>query len=249
MTIPVYVINLDRRPDRMAKMREQLDRMKGVGWHRIAAVDAKSVSRKGPYLDEGSVACQMSHMKAMRSFLDTHHEHAVILEDDVELSSDFPRFLESTGWIPDGVGLIKLDSIGVWALSKFCGCSPDGRVLQKMEGLGWNLAGYMLNRQVAQLVLDAPEHRFFAVDCVIYNQILSPTATRLNPVALIPALVKFSQLSSESDIEPTRDESSLKLRYAKKLFRWRFRLRKIHRTYLMLRKLRRSPDGLDVPFF
>ena len=255
MTVPVYVINLDRRPERMAKMQEQLDRMKGVDWRRIVAIDAKSVSRKGPYLDAGSVACQMSHMKAMKAFLDTppHHDYAVILEDDVELSPAFPEYLKSTEWIPDDVGLIKLDNAGIWGLGKFCGCTPDGRVLQRMEGFGYCLGGYMLSREVMRLVLDAPEHRFFAIDDVIFNQILSLTATKLNPAVLIPALVQFGRLSSDSDIEPTRRErkdSTFKLRYARKLVRWRFRLRKVNRMRLLRRARNKSPsECLDVPFF
>ena len=40
MTLPVFVINLDRRPDRWAAMSTQLDRL-GIGAVRIPAVDAR----------------------------------------------------------------------------------------------------------------------------------------------------------------------------------------------------------------
>ena len=44
--IPVYVINLDRRPDRWQAISERLDRL-GIEASRIAAVDAHRIAPPG----------------------------------------------------------------------------------------------------------------------------------------------------------------------------------------------------------
>ncbi len=247
MAIPVYVINLDRRPDRLSTMKKQLDLMEGVEWHRIAAVDAKSVRRRGAFLDAGTFACQLSHLKAIQAFLDTTHQFAAILEDDVELSPHFPLLLESAEWVPDDVGLIKLDIHGVRHLGDFCGCAPDGRTLQRMDGSSWSLAGYMLNRKAARKILGAPEHKLWAIDTTLFHQPMSKTARALKPVALSPAAVRIQDSCSGSDIAPTRAGRSIRVRLARLAVRLRWFPQKV--IYLLFtQKSKPRTKYLHVPF-
>ena len=94
MTTPIYVINLDRRPDRLACIREDLGRL-GLSFTRIAAVDGRETDLSGarrPWLSylyeglcvpkSGTVGCFLSHRRAWSDFLASGASQALILEDD-----------------------------------------------------------------------------------------------------------------------------------------------------------------------
>ena len=102
MTLPVFVINLDRRPDRLEFVTDQLDRI-GMKAQRIAGVDAQTVkmegvtrvdlegqSMRGRRLDRGAAACILSHFTAMQAVVNSGAEAGLILEDDAVLASELP---------------------------------------------------------------------------------------------------------------------------------------------------------------
>lgn len=103
-----WVINLDRAPERLQRIRAQLERL-GLPWTRLAAVDARALSaeQRGA-LDEaayrrkhgmtpalGELGCYLSHVEVMRAFLASEHEFALVLEDDVLLKDSLPAVLAS----------------------------------------------------------------------------------------------------------------------------------------------------------
>ena len=196
MTLPVYVINLDRRSDRLQAISDNLQRI-GVAWQRVSAVDAISCPppkhQKKLYhqMTLGHFACTQSHLKALKAFLDTSHPAAVILEDDAEIASDFPALLESTEWLPQGCGLIKLDTLekrnytGV-----LCGSTPTGSHLRTIEGFGTSSMAYLITRDVAQFVLDSADNKIMAIDRVLFDLIISGTARKLRPLWVIPSVVR-----------------------------------------------------------
>lgn len=126
---PVYVINLDRRPDRLAAITAALDRL-GMPFERVPATDANDLPSRDlpPTMDMGAVACALSHSEAIRRFLGTPREVALILEDDVELATDVPMLCESVDWWPHGTSCVKLNdpghrkSVQGWR----CGRTPIG---------------------------------------------------------------------------------------------------------------------------
>jgi hypothetical protein len=96
-TMRIFVINLARRPDRMAAMAAQLDRL-GLAYERFDAVDGKTCRSNRA---ERAVRCRGRDGGADARRQGLHHQphasvaarshpvataHAVILEDDVELS-------------------------------------------------------------------------------------------------------------------------------------------------------------------
>ena len=42
----------------------------------------------GRYLVAGEIACYLSHVRALQTFLASDADHALILEDDVEIDAD-----------------------------------------------------------------------------------------------------------------------------------------------------------------
>ena len=91
----VLLINLARRPDRLAFVRNQLDALE-IAFERIDAIDGKAVN-VGPGTDLISPverACALSHRAAWTRFLETDESHCLILEDDVLISPQARWFIE-----------------------------------------------------------------------------------------------------------------------------------------------------------
>ncbi|MBC6441959.1 MAG: glycosyltransferase family 25 protein, partial [Rhodobacteraceae bacterium] len=134
--VPVYVINLDRRTDRMERVAAHLSAL-GITFHRISACDATRVAeaeldavvkaRKGLWevLSRGDRACTVSHCTAWATFLASDASHALFLEDDIFLARDTARILASSDWIPNRNQAVKLEKFGTGPsrllLGKPCG--------------------------------------------------------------------------------------------------------------------------------
>ena len=103
----VYVINLDRHPDRLAHMREQLG---DIGFERVDAVDGTKNPETTKGLTRFELACIESHRNAWRLFLSGSDAHACFLEDDIHLWPDFATLVQLEAWIPSDAHSVKLDT-------------------------------------------------------------------------------------------------------------------------------------------
>lgn len=106
LSLPCYLINLDRSPDRLAFMQGQLAAI-GLTAERIAAVDGARLSPeqiaaaqspfrylvKGRTFTPGQVGCWLSHRIAWQKLVDSGAEMALILEDDVAFDPRLHRLL------------------------------------------------------------------------------------------------------------------------------------------------------------
>ena len=93
---PVYVINLDDKPDRWKFMEDQFKYWEVEKYERISAYDGRGDNDlgeilKGKYPDQmtsGEVGCVTSHLKALKKFLnETDEPCALIMEDDCDLGT------------------------------------------------------------------------------------------------------------------------------------------------------------------
>nr|WP_255419307.1 glycosyltransferase family 25 protein [Limnohabitans sp. T6-5] len=102
-----YVINLDRSPDRMNRIADNLQKI-GLAYERHPAVDGRGLDLcsqldfdatgyarmhgKRPVANE--VGCYLSHMNAIKRFLQTDEKYCLILEDDALLPTDLLEVLQ-----------------------------------------------------------------------------------------------------------------------------------------------------------
>lgn len=123
--IPVFVINLDRSPDRYARVAEsaaqhgiKIERVAGVDG---AALDLASLSGVDPRIFSrvngrpmlpGEAGCYLSHMKAIQAFLDSGSDLALICEDDVDFTADTMPFMRDLSTF-EGWDVVKLFSFRV----------------------------------------------------------------------------------------------------------------------------------------
>ena len=97
--LATYLINLDRSRDRLEYSKLEFERY-GMDFTRIQAIDGldldiadypQATRNAWAYhtpLSVNEVACYMSHLKALRSFLDSDATHGMILEDDFAFVED-----------------------------------------------------------------------------------------------------------------------------------------------------------------
>jgi len=245
----IYLINLGRRPDRLAAMQAQAAGL-GLPLDRIEAVDAKAVepalldrwfAAGGPLgeIPRGDKACLLSHRLAWQEFLASGDDHAVFLEDDVRLSAAAGALLVSDNWIPTNIGVVKLEHYGPPGqrvlLSDVRKVGEDfqlGRMLSRHTGA----AAYILSRQAVQMLLH--QKRFdLPVDHLIFNPNNSRLFARLAPWQLVPPVARQEEFVGEkSDIETTR----LKLRQMS----WTYVKRELVRFAYDLRLLPRQVAAL-----
>lgn len=92
--ILVQVINLARRPDRLARITSDLHR-NGIDYQIQVAIDGHLEETLLPssILSKGEIGCWKSHINAMREIEKTGASHSLILEDDAwlefQVSPDF----------------------------------------------------------------------------------------------------------------------------------------------------------------
>lgn len=102
-----YIINLNDSTTRMSEITAKLNAHK-IQFNRIEAVDGRksspidfpeynpkrSINRHGRNLTGGEIACYLSHVKALKEFVESGKKLALILEDDASFTSDFKSQLD-----------------------------------------------------------------------------------------------------------------------------------------------------------
>jgi len=166
--LQTWVINLDRAPARLQRISGQLQRL-GLPFARLSAVDARALTpAQRAALDEpayrrkhgmtpvlGELGCYLSHVEAMRLFLASGAEFALILEDDVLLHDSLPKVLQ---------GLMA--NAGRWDVAKLSAVHSGTPVPYLEVASGHRLAvmltrctgasAYVVNRHAAEAYLNDP---------------------------------------------------------------------------------------------
>jgi glycosyl transferase family 25 len=190
LDIRVYVINLDRAPDRLAAMKSRLGSLP-MAYERVSAVDAAHVTREemstvaaprlgrlfrnmsgnhlseeaglrifwpeiGRYLVAGEIACYLSHVKALQTFLASDANNALILEDDVEIDADIGDVLSVVGELPQRPRIVKLEGIQASHDVHYPVARIGARDIVMMFKPTTGAAGYCINRAgAAEIVRQA----------------------------------------------------------------------------------------------
>ena len=85
----IYCINLDRRPDRLAKAQAEFD-LNDIGEVEIfRATDGRASAPEGILISKPEWGCSDSHIRIWRDVVQNGYECALIFEDDVILVYPF----------------------------------------------------------------------------------------------------------------------------------------------------------------
>jgi GR25 family glycosyltransferase involved in LPS biosynthesis len=77
----IQVINLARRPDRLALVTAELERV-GLSFEKQTAVDGQLESLESEFISKGAIGCWKSHINSMERLVDSKASFGLILEDD-----------------------------------------------------------------------------------------------------------------------------------------------------------------------
>ncbi|UXN06067.1 glycosyltransferase family 25 protein [Bartonella sp. HY761] len=105
----LYVINLDRTPERLQRLQEIFGDLQ-LELTRVAAIDAQNLNDDdvneiqknniwSEPLTKGEIACFLSHARALQLIADGDDEYGAIFEDDVELGEGAQDILQDDQWI------------------------------------------------------------------------------------------------------------------------------------------------------
>jgi glycosyl transferase, family 25 len=183
LSTKVYVINLDRHPDRLAHMREQL---RGIRFERIAAVDGNESPKTVEGLSRFELACLASHRSVWRLFLNGPDQHACVLEDDLHLWPGFAALVNNEGWIPTDAHSVKLDTyFQKVKLGKRQAALAD-RQVARLYTRHQSSAAYLLTRSGAERYLELTEPPTLPADYSLFPK--NPRLLGLVIYQLAPAV-------------------------------------------------------------
>ncbi|MBK6469843.1 MAG: glycosyltransferase family 25 protein [Betaproteobacteria bacterium] len=162
------MINLDRAPDRLARVHAQLQHLQ-LPFTRLAAVDARALTpEQRAALDEpayrrkhgmspvlGELGCYLSHVAVMRAFLASDAAFALVLEDDVLLQDSLPAVLQGLMAHPGRWDVVKLSAVHRGTPMPYLEVAP-GHQLAVMLSRCTGSSAYLMNRRAAQAYLREP---------------------------------------------------------------------------------------------
>ena len=186
---PAYVINLKDHTHRLKNVKEQFNKYGVTDYTIIEAVDGRNsnlsekISGKYPKLKTSEVGCMMSHIKAVKHWLDTSDsEYAIIMEDDFSFDTvehwpfDWKYVINNLPKKWDIIQLIMIKNDPV----KFSMHKKDKYNVNTTMSYAWSTACYIINREYAKsfvkahtqddkYVLNGYRLKNQAADVILYN--------------------------------------------------------------------------------
>jgi glycosyl transferase, family 25 len=164
--LQTWVINLDRAPERLARIASSLRRL-GLEFERLAAVDARALSpAQEALLDKpayrrkhgmeplpGELGCYLSHVEVMRRMLASKAEFGLVLEDDVLLTERLPDALRGLIEHAQRWDMVKLSAVHSGTPQRVLEVAP-GQHLAVMLSRCTGSSAYLINRRAAQAYAD-----------------------------------------------------------------------------------------------
>ena len=192
----LFVINLDRRPDRLRYFTERASEL-GLEFERVQAVDGESAELQaraealplgftGRKLGSYVVACFESHRAAWSRIRDGDAPYGMVLEDDLVLHKDFPNYT-TEGWIPTDADIVRLETTGTRLhLDRASVAEVSGRHVHRLRSTHLGAGAYIVSRSAATWLLENTEVFHDPVDQVLFND-TSPFFGRLATYQISPA--------------------------------------------------------------
>ncbi len=219
--IKCFVINLDRRKDRLEKISFHLHK-NDFKFERFSAIDAenedlselsKNIVQYGPIgkISRGDLACFQSHYKLWKHIAENENDPILILEDDSYISKTGFKLLKDISWIPADSNIIKCDRFGnsrhrvlLSPAFKTFDSFKLHYLMSKHSGGG----GYIITPKGAKFLVKRSINVNVPVDHFLFNPNNSKIFNDLLPIQVSPAICE--QNDKTSDIHGYREGFSYK---------------------------------------
>ncbi len=156
-----YIINLPKSKERLTWTINNLTKL-GFDFEVIEAVNGRLLTlphadyderayrlRHGKRTNLAELGCYFSHIKALKTFLQSEQDHAMILEDDVTLFNNLPAIIEQTMLVSHKWDILRLVGFHSGIPVKFNQLTERCHLccnLGRQTGAGI----YIINRKAAQ---------------------------------------------------------------------------------------------------
>lgn len=207
--IPVYVINLDRSPDRwrdaVANVPDGFDRV-----HRVSGVDGNLVEpedrsdfdeqlfkqQNGRLVIPGEYGCYMSHIHALQTIAAAPDSHAIVVEDDIQLTAE--GLAQVTAIVNSELvfDVIKLVNFRVRLFRQYAEIDGHIRIGRAALGPMGSAAAYLVRRDVAEKLTKSLLPMSLPFDVALERH----WATQVNFYTTRTNLFKFGKTQSDSTI-------------------------------------------------
>ncbi len=163
--LAIWVINLDRATDRMARINAQLQALQ-LPFTRLSAVDAKALQpaqraafdevayrrKHGMNPVPGEIGCYLSHVEVVRAFVASDALFALVFEDDALLHDSLPAVLGALIAHPGRWDMVKLSAVHSGTPVPVLDLVP-GHKLAVMLSRCTGASAYLINRRAAEAYL------------------------------------------------------------------------------------------------
>lgn len=163
----IYAINLDRSLERWEELSREAAAL-SLPVQRVAAIDGTVVEAEervdanepafmrnnGRHMIPGEYGCYRSHMKALSTFLDAGLPQAIIVEDDIRLSSDLPQRAAAALAAVPGADVIKLFNHRMVGFRIYATSDRGDRIGRAIHGPMGSAACYAVTRAGAAKLVE-----------------------------------------------------------------------------------------------
>lgn len=206
-----FLINLDSSTHRMLRMQEQLE-IRNIKFTRIPAINGKELSehqiQKLSYpindpdirtrftrdLTPGEIGCFLSHRMCWKKLLASKHEWALIMEDDILISSQASSYMKSCEWIPNDVKICQLSCLHKTQYGKIGSeiktINKNFSIVNPIAPAPLGTQAYFISREFATEAIRLSEKLPAPVDDFLFSPWFSLSwkfkIWRINPTLVIP---------------------------------------------------------------
>jgi GR25 family glycosyltransferase involved in LPS biosynthesis len=167
--IKTYVINLDKRPDRLSELNLPLE------WERFSATDGEQYQNT-PQKEKGWRGCHNSHTRLMEMIVNSSDADLyLIFEDDVEVCGDFIiKMEEIINSLPYDWELLFL---GGWNVGDKIRYNEFVNLAKKV----YCMHAYIIKPQIANKLLNKFNERIYKIDILLAELLPELNAYICNP--------------------------------------------------------------------
>ncbi len=203
-----YVINLDKSPDRYARMSERLVGL-GLPFERVPGVDGRTMkvsplpvtapSASFPHiLTKGEVGCYLGHRRCWERIAAGDEEWGLVLEDDCVFLPKAKRYFGDLSWIPEGCRLVSFafaeKNEPLYTDRKIT--LPDGNTIFRCRASRQVSAiSYLMSRDAARLAVSLSTEIDQPVDNYLFG-IYSPFTRRVDHWRLQNCIIRPDDMQS-----------------------------------------------------
>lgn len=176
----IFVINLDRAPQRLERMASLFGEL-GLDFIRMPAVDGRELAdrygsgaRKGMYYDLGSgeIGCFLSHIKCWDAAAKEEAKYNAIFEDDIHFGAGARELLADASWIPADADVVKLETTLVRTLVDRGSAARAGdRSVRRLRDTHPGTGAYIVSRKGARKLLELSTDFADPVDQFMFNPV------------------------------------------------------------------------------